>query len=805
MTSVVISAGAVGSRALVRTADSVARQTSPADVILAVSGVGPSAGVIASLVSRLRAVEVRAETDSAALNEAVLRARGDAVVLLPAPWRIEPAMIARCATVLDENPEVGTVLPALRLHAADGLPLRAVTIQPTLSNLVASPLATPPVVMIRRRLWERLNGLDEGAGSLAWCEWWLRSVAAGIPVAVLEDPLASLVASDRDWWPPLSNGPLDLARYRAVLEKHRRLVDDQMTNLVVEQEIAFGRLLARHREELRNRDRLLAELERARADAAHHHAYLNHHGRLTVEWGDLRRVDPISRDWGYDRGTPIDRRYIEEFLAAHSSDVSGFVLEVQEDDFTRRFGGPRVARSDVVDIDDANPRATLVTDLRAAVAVSEAQFDCLILTQTLHVIDDMPAAIGECHRILKPGGVLLATLPSASRVCLEYGEDGDLWRLTPAGSRALFERAFGPDNVEVTAYGSVLTNVAFLHGFACAELTDQEFESTDPYHPVLVGVRARKQPRSNRSARPHPAVVLLYHRVDEQPDVHDLAVPVALLEEQLGWLSRECHVMPLEQLLTDARDSLPERAVAITFDDGYLDTLESAAPLVERMGLSATVFATSRWLQEHGEYWWDVLERALLQGEPPRELTLDLRQAPLRFSTATLEERRAAHDLLHVCLVHASLDDRDHVLSQVVHWSGHTADRRRRPLLAEELQRLARVPGMSVGAHGVNHLALPDQAPDAQRSELLDSVRALERVLPRRVETFAFPYGAIDRASADLARATCRWSMGCDPAPVGPSFDAARVPRLEVKRWDSGTFRQHIERVIRRSLKTAAL
>jgi peptidoglycan/xylan/chitin deacetylase (PgdA/CDA1 family) len=801
MTSVVVVATGAGTRALSRTVDSVAGQTSAAHIVLATSGGGTPAGLVASLVRRVQVSEVRAESEAAAVNAAVLRAREDHVVVVKSPWRIEPVMVERCAAVLDEHSDVAVVLPGLRLQTPEGLPLRTTSFQLTLAHLLAMPLATPPVFVTRRSAWQTLGGLDPSALRFAWCEWWLRVVAAAIRVHDVSDPLAILAAGDRDWWPPLSGGTPDLAPFRAVLEKHRGLLDLHMTGLVVEHEIAFGRLLAQHRDLLQDRDRGLVELERVRAEAAHHRAFLDHHGRGAVEWGDLRRADPVSRDWGYDRGDPIDRRYIEDFLAGHSSDISGVVLEVQEDDFTRRFGGPRVARSEVVDLDDTNPRATLITDLRAAAGLDDAGFDCIVLTQTLHVIDDMAAAIRECARILRPGGVLLATLPSASRVCLEYGEDGDLWRMTPAGCRTLFARAFGPENVDVTACGSVLTNVAFLHGFACAELTDPEFDATDPYHPLVVGVRARKPPPSRGTTRRHPGIVLLYHRVDDQPDVHDLAIPSALLEEQLAWLSTECHVLPLDRLLSGAKDGLPERAVAMTFDDGYLDTLEEAAPMLERMGVPATIFATTRWLEEYGEYWWDTLERTLLNRETPSDLSLVVAGQPMRFVTSTIEARRAAHDTLHARLVHAGLDERSRVMSQIVGWSGSIAERRR-PMVADELRQLGRVPGISIGAHGVNHLALPDQPSSTQVVELLESASTLSRVLDRPVDMFAFPYGALDRIGAGLARANFRWALGCDPAPIASSFDAARVPRLEVKRWDANTLRDQIDRISRSSDRT---
>ena len=269
-----------------------------------------------------------------------------------------------------------------------------------------------------------------------------------------------------------------------------------MGDVLVAREVRFGQIREVHRQMVARRDERLAELDRLRAEAAHLRAYVAHHGRDEIDWGDLRRVDPISRDWGYDRGVPIDRRYIDEFLSAHSSDVHGSVLEVQEDEFTRAYGGSRVTASTVLDIDASNTRATVLADLRCAPGIPADQYDCVILTQTLHVIDDMGSALRECYRILKPGGVILATMPAASRVCLEYGHDGDFWRASPAGARALFRSAFSPATVATSEFGNVLTNVAFLHGGATVEVSDAEFDARDPYFAVLTGIRARKGPYS---------------------------------------------------------------------------------------------------------------------------------------------------------------------------------------------------------------------------------------------------------------------------------------------------------------------
>lgn len=119
--------------------------------------------------------------------------------------------------------------------------------------------------------------------------------------------------------------------------------------------------------------------------------------------GRIASTTPLSDVWGEDRGTPIDRHYIEAFLETHAVDVKGHVLEVQEDDYSSRFGGDRVTRQDVLNLDSSNPRATIIGDLAVPATLPAGQFDCIILTQTLHLVFDMAAAIANIHRALRPG------------------------------------------------------------------------------------------------------------------------------------------------------------------------------------------------------------------------------------------------------------------------------------------------------------------------------------------------------------------------------------------------------------------
>jgi SAM-dependent methyltransferase len=206
--------------------------------------------------------------------------------------------------------------------------------------------------------------------------------------------------------------------------------------------------------------------------------------------GTIRRTTPLSDHWGRDRGTPLDRYYIEHFLAGASNVIRGRVLEVMNADYTRRFG-TAVERSDVLDIDPANPAATIVADLANADDIPSETFDCFILTQTLQYIYEIRSAVGHAHRILRPGGTLLCTVPTVSRIARRELQS-EYWRLTTAACSRLFGDVFAGGVVEVRSHGNVLTAVAFLVGMAREELSSRELDRDDPFFPVIVTVQARK-------------------------------------------------------------------------------------------------------------------------------------------------------------------------------------------------------------------------------------------------------------------------------------------------------------------------
>jgi SAM-dependent methyltransferase len=215
-----------------------------------------------------------------------------------------------------------------------------------------------------------------------------------------------------------------------------------------------------------------------------------------TDWSVLRRLQPYRPDFGVARGEPIDRFYIAKFLATHRESIRGRVAEIESDEYMKRFGGGRVEHCDVLDLNDQNEQRTMAIDLTKTADAPENEFDCIICTQTLLVIEDYGAAIRSLYKMLKPGGVALATVPGICQVVrggMIGGVGEDWWRFTGLSAGKVFSEVFSPENVVVQTYGNVLSATAFLHGLVQEELTQEELEYNDPDYELTIGVRATKQ------------------------------------------------------------------------------------------------------------------------------------------------------------------------------------------------------------------------------------------------------------------------------------------------------------------------
>jgi SAM-dependent methyltransferase len=208
--------------------------------------------------------------------------------------------------------------------------------------------------------------------------------------------------------------------------------------------------------------------------------------------GSMRRTYPVSVGFGREDGTPIDRYYIEQFLAENTGTIRGRVLEVGDREYTTRFG-TGVTTSDVVNVLEGAPDTTILADLGDCPQIPEGSFDCIVLIQTLHYTYDMNATVCELHRILAPGGTVLCTVPGISQVS-RYDMDrwGDRWRLTSLSAAELFSTAFRPADVSVQTYGNTLSSICLLEGIPAEKLRPRELDVHHEDYQLIVAVRAVK-------------------------------------------------------------------------------------------------------------------------------------------------------------------------------------------------------------------------------------------------------------------------------------------------------------------------
>ena len=209
-----------------------------------------------------------------------------------------------------------------------------------------------------------------------------------------------------------------------------------------------------------------------------------------ARWGDLRRIDPAGQGQrnGAKSSQPIVEHYTREFLRQHAGDVRGEVLELGSRGLTGAVGGNRVDSIDTAPA-QARPHDRLTL---AATTGTEGQFDCILAPHALQWTYELEDAAARLSQVLRPGGVLLATLPGIGQVRSGDKDEPDhYWSFTSQSATELFARAFsGP--IETESFGNVLATVAALHGIDSHELDATELATHDPDYELVIGVRATR-------------------------------------------------------------------------------------------------------------------------------------------------------------------------------------------------------------------------------------------------------------------------------------------------------------------------
>ncbi len=311
----------------------------------------------------------------------------------------------------------------------------------------------------------------------------------------------------------------------------------------------------------------------------------------------------------------------------------------------------------------------------------------------------------------------------------------------------------------------------------------------------------------------------MYHRITElSSDPWSISVSPENFAAHLEVLKKHGLVMPLEDLCSAHRQrQLPDRAVAITFDDGYADNLFAAKPLLEKAALPATVFVASSCVDRQREFWWDELEKALLlPDELPERLTLkalgetrtwefasaayysaDDRERDRNINpwTADPTTRLGIYFSVWKFLWPLPSTEQERLCSEILAWAGVSTDCREshRTLTTEELKQLDAGDYVKVGAHTVNHAHLPSHPMEVQHYEIEACKHFLEEKLGRSVTTFSYPYGGFNKTTLKvLTQVGFNCACSTLESPVWWGVNRFQIPRCWVGNWEQSIFEEHL-------------
>ena len=238
-----------------------------------------------------------------------------------------------------------------------------------------------------------------------------------------------------------------------------------------------------------------------------------------------------------------------------------------------------------------------------------------------------------------------------------------------------------------------------------------------------------------------PVIILLYHRVANlEIDPQLLAVSVVNFEKQIKYLKENFEILRFE----DNWENIDRPSVVVTFDDGYLDNLVNAKPILEQYDVPATIFVSTGNIGNNKEFWWDDVERIILLNDHlPDTFTLCWKQKQLVFDFSSEIKKYDSYRKLHVMLKAMQSDERIQVLNILEDNLIPNVEPRTlfRTLNVEELIELDSSKNITIGGHTVTHTQLSIQSPDMQRWEILESKKTLEKILGHKITTFSYPFG----------------------------------------------------------------
>lgn len=739
---------------------------------------------------------------AAARNLGIRLTSSPYIVLLDADDRIEPTYLERASRILDEKPGLDFV--TCSVQAFEGA---SYTWTPPLTLMDTIARGGPHIsTMFRRRVWESVGGFDESLSGYEDMDFWISALENGSHGELIEEPLLHYRIRSRSRYHtvilPFNYNPV----METIYQKHRvSILNNGKTLLQIkDQFIQDQKQYKRHLEDKRSRlESELSVLEDQIKSLTH--PAKDRKGK-PLDLDDLRQLASEKPPIDPFHERSVLSHYVQNFLLTHQKDIKGNVLEVTAETlYHHRLGTCGMMEGKSANAHKMDAYALSGTEFIESDQLPSDCFDCVVMINTIQFIYDCHAALEQAKRVLKPNGVLLCTLPGIYPV-IQSGAENDWWRFTPAAVYKIFSDRFGHAFFEVKSYGNVMAGTALINGMSAEHLNAVDLEKSDPLLPILIGVRAVKYDETNKGGNGrkncpirvsqdicNSGAIIFYHRVAElKPDMHHLCVSPGDFRQHMRALKETFCPMSLDDMVQAAeRGKLPAGAVAVTFDDGYIDNLKTVSPILLEYGIPATFFISAQHNDKLYEYWWDIIERIFfLEQDIPKTLDLheDGRQV---FPTGTVQERRETHNALIESVYAMSYDDRNRLVQRLTEWSGKNLEPREthRPMIAPEIRELAARPGHAIGCHTLHHLTLTLQPLDARIHEIGEDKRCMEQILGRCVSSFSYPYGDYDQETVKIVQcAGFTQAVTVEGRTMGFGADRYLLPRFEIRQCSAKRF-----------------
>jgi peptidoglycan/xylan/chitin deacetylase (PgdA/CDA1 family)/CelD/BcsL family acetyltransferase involved in cellulose biosynthesis len=256
---------------------------------------------------------------------------------------------------------------------------------------------------------------------------------------------------------------------------------------------------------------------------------------------------------------------------------------------------------------------------------------------------------------------------------------------------------------------------------------------------ISLGRSGRK--RLSWTRRTEPSVrILYYHRVNNENDPFFPSMTTEQFENEIRYLARNYDIVDLPSALHHLHSGPPKPVVAITFDDGYQDNYQHAFPILQRHGVTATIFLTTDGLDSRQPLWFEQLAYAIkVTDRPFVDLEIDM---PRRFRLDTPQNRLDANNRIFALLRRLRDPERTQWLTEIHRYLGITSHSNRTDnMLTWDQVRLMKSAGITFGGHTVTHPFISKLSSDRILWEASECKRRIEEELQSPVDLFAYPNG----------------------------------------------------------------